>query len=165
MSERNYLRKYGRETLSAEQPGCVHEHTKKCKRNQNRAVWKGKSREQRMPTWRLYHHSIINLRKQQDVRGQRRKVRLGKFGMPYVFHAHAPSSEASLHLESERDREQNIEHFFCVCRHGTLTRTFSNVYSVERHSEMLRCGRAVQNCAGTGGKTDFFRRENCCFCF
>ena len=141
MSEHNYLRKYGRETLSAEQSGCVHEHTEKCKCSQTRAVWKGESREQGMPIWRLYHQSITNLRKQQDVRGQRRKVRLGKFGMPYVFHAHAPSSEASLHLESERDRWQTLSNFFCIYRHSTLTRTFSNVYSVERHSEMLRCGR------------------------
>ena len=57
-----------------------------------------------------------------------------------------PSPETLLHLLSASCRRQDIELIFCVCRHNTLTRTFSSVCSVERHWELLRCGqRQLQN--------------------
>ena len=58
------------------------------------------------------------------------------------FAPSTPSPEASFHLLSVSRRNQNIELYVCVCRHSTMSRAFSNVCSVERHWELLRCGHS-----------------------
>ena len=59
------------------------------------------------------------------------------------FASSTPSPEASFTCCQYHAKTRTLGCIFCVCRHSTTSRAFSNVCSVERHWEVLRCGRAA----------------------
>ena len=57
------------------------------------------------------------------------------------FASSTPSPEASFTCCQYHAKTRTLSCIFCVCRHSTTSRAFSNVCSVERHWELLRCGQ------------------------
>ena len=57
------------------------------------------------------------------------------------FASSTPSPEASFTCCQYHAKIRTLGCIFCVCRHSTTSRAFSNVCSVERHWELLRCGQ------------------------